>query len=1034
MKYYILSILFVCFSASNIKAQRTTVFTEANASYKKGLEFFEQGVFAQAQKEFKIAAEKLDPLEDEPSRLLRLQARLFFAKSAIMNEDPEGEKLILEFTKTYKPDPIATQAVIEIADYYYNKKEYDKALSFFQMIDQSGLTREERGSLRFKQGYCYFVKKDFKKARTAFYPMKDEKTDFFFPINYYYGLTAFYEGDYNEAVNSFKKLETSKKYQKFIPYYLCQIYFAQKKYDELIKYGSAKFNESEVNDKKELGLLVGQAYYEKKMYTEALPYLEFYAQGSPKMRENDFYQLAYTQYKAGFYAKAAENFEQLTQTKNALGQNALFCLSDCYLRLDNKQSARSAFRKTADLDFDKNLKEEALFNFSKLSYELKNDREAIETLETFQPSSKFYNDAQNLMGTIFQETKDYENAIKIMDGLKTKTPKIQEAYQKVALLKGMQLISIGDDSRADEFLTKSLNFPIDGGYKSQALYWKADIAHKNKQYDISNDYLNKYATSSRTTNNIPEESSPAMASYLAGYNYFKQKQYGSALNNFEDAINKIKRTNVKNETIKQTILPDASLRAGDCYLSKNNYNSASKYYNEVIDNKYNGYVYAIFQSAIIKGLKGKKYDKAVDLQTLIEDYPKNEYADEALFELGGTYQELNENEKAKKALKTLVTDYKNKSDLINKGLLRLALIYYNQGDSKTAIDYYKQVLDNNPTKKESADALAALEEIYVKDLGQPDEYFAIRAKTGYSVSEASKDSVNFQVAESQYENGNYDKAVLSYTNYINKYPKGFNVVVAYFHRGESYFQLKDYKNAAPDLEFALQAKNSSFREKCLGKLGFIAYSIDKNYRASYDYFTQLEELTTADNVKFEAQIGAMQSAYKNADIQAVKTFASKVSKNPKASKSQVANASFYLGKIEFDGENYSAAIPYLEKVSANLDNETAAEARYLTAESYFELKNLDKAEQICINSNKESAGFDYWIARSVILLSDINVERDDLLNARAALEAVIDNYSNDKELVNIAQQKLNALEKKEQSKNRIRSDKSGQNFELQNDK
>lgn len=1034
MQRTILTLISLLISIVFSYSQRTSVYTEANISYKRGLDFFEQGVFSQAQKEFKIAAEKLDPLEDEPSRLLKLQSRLFFAKSAIMNDDPEGEKLILEFTKTYKPDPIATQAVIDIADYYYNKKEYDKALNFFQMIDQSGLTREERGALRFKQGYCYFVRKDFKKARTAFYPMKDEKTDFFFPINYYYGLTAFYEGDYNEAVNSFKKLESSKKYQKFIPYYLCQIYFAQKKYDELIKYGSGKFNESDVNDKKEMGLLIGQAYYEKKMYSESLPYLEFYAQGSPKMREQDFYQLAYAQYKSGYHEKAAENFEQLQQSKNMLGQNALFCLGDCYLKLNNKQSARSAFQKASELDFDKTLKEEASFNYAKLSYELKDDREAIETLQGFQSSSKFYNEAQNLMGTIFQNTKDYENAIKIIDGMKNKTPKIQEAYQKVSLFKGLQLISNGDDVRAEDFLTRSLNYPIDAGFKSQALFWKADIAHRKKSFESSNDFLNKYAASSRSSNSIPDESSPAMASYLAGYNYFKLKQYGNALTNFEDAINKIKRSGIKNESILQTILPDALLRAGDCNLSKNNYSGAAKYYNESIDNKYNGFVYAIFQSAIIKGLKGKKYDKAVDLQTLIEDYPKNEYADEALFELGSTYQELNENEKAKTALKTLTNDYKGKSDLINKGFLKLGLIYYNQGDSKNAIEYYKQVLNNSPTKKESSDALAALEEIYVKDLGQPDEFFAIKTKTGYNVSEASKDSVVYQVAESQYENGNYDKAVLSYTNYINKFPNGFNILMAYYHRGESYFQLKDYTNAAPDLEYVLKAKNSTYKEKCLGKLGFIAYNINKNYREAYDYFTQLEEITSADNVKFEAQIGAMQSAYKNADLSAVKTYASKVTKNPKASKTQAANASFYLGKIEFDEENYSGAIPYLEKVSATLDNEAGAEARYLTAESYFQLKNLDKAEEICINSNKESAGFDYWIARSVILLSDINVEKGDLLNARAALEAVIDNYSTDKELVNMAQNRLNQLEKKEQLKNRIKSEKAGQNLELQNDK
>jgi hypothetical protein len=42
----------------------------------------------------------------------------------------------------------------------------------------------------------------------------------------------------------------------------------------------------------------------------------------------------------------------------------------------------------------------------------------------------------------------------------------------------------------------------------------------------------------------------------------------------------------------------------------------------------------------------------------------------------------------------------------------------------------------------------------------------------------------------------------------------------------------------------------------------------------------------------------------------------------------------------------------------------------------------------------------------VILLSDIFLEQGDLYNARAALEALLDNYSEDAQLVAEAQQKL----------------------------
>ena len=63
-----------------------------------------------------------------------------------------------------------------------------------------------------------------------------------------------------------------------------------------------------------------------------------------------------------------------------------------------------------------------------------------------------------------------------------------------------------------------------------------------------------------------------------------------------------------------------------------------------------------------------------------------------------------------------------------------------------------------------------------------------------------------------------------------------------------------------------------------------------------------------------------------------------------------------------------------------------------------------------INANRESSGYPYWVARSVILLSDILAEKGDLYNARAALEALLENYNEDPELVQTARTKLEQLE------------------------
>lgn len=141
--------------------------------------------------------------------------------------------------------------------------------------------------------------------------------------------------------------------------------------------------------------------------------------------------------------------------------------------------------------------------------------------------------------------------------------------------------------------------------------------------------------------------------------------------------------------------------------------------------------------------------------------------------------------------------------------------------------------------------------------------------------------------------------------------------------------------------------------------------------------------------------------------------------NPSANQGQIATANFYLGKVAFDRKEYDNAMTAFNRVIQTSDNEQTAEARYLVAYIYYLKRNLEKAQEITINANKESSAYPYWVAKSVILLSDILAEKGDLYNARAALEALLENYNEDAELVKQAQTKLNQLNQQIQKGSRL---------------
>ena len=266
LKNLLLTAAFVAATTATLSAQKTAVFTEANAHYKQGIDFYDKGLFALAQQEFAMSLQLLRPVAEPESKLIAGQAELYLAKAAIRTDQPNAETLMLDFVRNYSPDPLATQSLFEVGTYYYDKKDYKKASQYLAKVPMGDLTPNQRVEAAFKKGYSFFVQKQFPQAKAEFIKVKDIQGDYYAPANYYYGMTAFFDKNFEEAIRSFQRIEKTKQYEKAIPYTLTQIYFAQKDFKKVISYGTPYANSGTVNNVKELNQLVGQAYFEQKDY------------------------------------------------------------------------------------------------------------------------------------------------------------------------------------------------------------------------------------------------------------------------------------------------------------------------------------------------------------------------------------------------------------------------------------------------------------------------------------------------------------------------------------------------------------------------------------------------------------------------------------------------------------------------------------------------------------------------------------------------------------------------------------------------
>jgi len=363
-----------------LTAQKTSVFTEKTAEFERGLDLYDQGIYGAAFSAFEHSS-KIDDANNDPKvTLLTAKSKLMMGKSSVRIGKPDAEMVMLTYFRQNQPDALAYEAVMDLGNYYYSRKNYDEAISFYAMIDPTTLSDEQKSEIKFKQGYAQFFKKKYPEAKSSFGAIKNIKNKYYDQANYYYGLSCYYTDDFDNAVAAFKLLTQSKRYKSVVPAHICQILLAQKKYDELIAFVEPLLGDSDIKKQPELRQMLGQAYFGKGDYEKALPYLEEYTENTSKKTNEDYFRLGVSQYKIKEYNKAVTNLKALEGDNTEMGMYAMFYSGDAYLKLNDKNAARNAFQKASTKDYDKQVVEESLFNYAKLSIELGYDKEALTTL------------------------------------------------------------------------------------------------------------------------------------------------------------------------------------------------------------------------------------------------------------------------------------------------------------------------------------------------------------------------------------------------------------------------------------------------------------------------------------------------------------------------------------------------------------------------------------------------------------------------------------------------------------------------------
>lgn len=951
---------------------------QSDERFRKAVDLYNRGLYESAGMEFDKLQENYRGVKSS----FTSEIEAYLTLIAILGSKPDLHTRYRLMEERWPDSHHMSDIRLKYGSYLFNTEKYSDAFEVFSLINISDLTRSQINEFNFKSGYANFRTGNTVEALSRFSQiMKGSTNNYTNPAIYYTAHIHYMNRNFDKAVDMFRKIGQDPRFSLLSRYYILESKFMLKDYRYVTENGTELYDILEGELKSKCARVVSEAFFALNDTERAEFYFEKYSFDNKNLSRKDIYYagiLSYTQRK---FSEAIEILKQVVTEDDSLTQNASYHMGKCYIEMKNKFEALNSFRIASDGSFDKAIKEDALFNYAKLSFDLNSDITKFRKyLDTYSPTEEKFNEIQNYIATSYLLKQDYKSAIEVLRSIKNPSAKDIANIQKATFLRGMQLINLGAYRDAIPVFELSLaNGTYNNNLYNVTQFWLAEAFYRNNQFQRSVDINLNLAL--RNTN-FKGNKEYATSLYNLAYGYFK-------LGNFEQAENWFQRyLNLPRGEV--LYVDEARTRLGDCQFMQRKYEQAIENFSLVNQNNKVLKNYADYQTSIALGLKGDDAAKAGMLKSLIAEGVNNTLYPEVLYELGRTLIQTGDNSGAEFYLKELSEKFQN-SHYYPKALLELGLINLNKGQESIAIEFYKKILTTNPQSPEAQSAVAGLENIY-KDQGRAEEFLAYLDGLGMSQTKtvSERELIVFSSAEKLFLSGNFSGAVSSLVSFLKNYPNGGKSAQAWFYLGESYLKTSKPELALDAFMEVMKIGEESFTELATLNYARVSYQL-QNYQHAANAYSTLTRIAKLENNRSEAIIGLMNSLfmdgqYQNAIAEAEKAMQTNPSENDRLRIRYISGKSYFLL-----GER-SKALPFLTDISRNKMTPEGAECAYLIISDHFDKGDFAKVERDVYAFADSGTPQSYWLAKSFILLGDTFAERENWEQAEATYKSIIESY------------------------------------------
>lgn len=999
--YFLLSIGFL-FLSLPVSAQRTLSFTEPDAHLRNGLELFEKNNYAAARYEFgqylerRVLADNLHstpgtPTADQNS----VTAEYYIALTSLYSDEPGGEVLVDRFVKNHSEHPKAGQLYGDLGTYYYNKEDYNRAIGFLEKAVSGNGSAAQKTAITYQLALSYYNTQDLKKALPLLNELKQTADVTIAPsASYYAGVINYRNNNFTEAVADFKRAGADSRYQNDIPNWIAQALYQQKRYDELVAYTEPLLRQGG-NSLSEVALFTAEVYYRQGQYAKALPlYKRYMAVKGGQAPAAIKFRYGQSLFKTGDYASAITQLKPVAGGRDTTAQYAAYTLGIAYLQTQNSAYALTAFDQAARLSFNKAIQEEATFNHAKLQLDVNNGSAAVKELNDFNkkyPDSAFENEANELLSESYLASNNYPAAIAYIESLKRRTPKINATYQRLTYNQGV------NDYNADRYdvairnFDKSLQVQADADLRTSAQFWKAESLSALKRYD---DAIPLYSQ-------VRSGENGEKSLYALGYAYYNKKDYGRALTFFQNYL--------KTTPEDKASALDAVVRIADSYFAGKQYNEALRFYEQTIAQNRVDREYASYQKGLILSYVGRDTEAKAQFDQIQRQNPNSRYADEALFQAANVDFERGAYQAAITGFSRLIRD-KPQSALLPQTLLKRAVAYDNLQQYDLAVADYKRILDEFGSTTYAQSALLGLQNS-LNDAGRPEEFNqALGQYKKGNPGSSDVEKVEFDNAKNIYGTEKYPQAIQALLAFMQEYPGSPNTSEARYYVAESYNRTGDAANALRYYALVITDGKSDFVVRSATRAAELERT-QKNYPGAVRNYQFVLSRANGKADQVAAQLGLMDTylAYSKPDSAAV--FAREVLSAGNVVPGAQNRAQLALGKVALQKNDLKTAQTEFERTIALAKDVNGAEAQYRIGQLQYQQKKYKESIATLLRFNELFADFDYWKGKAFLLVADNNIALDEVAQARAVLNSIIENAGID-EIVAEAKQKIADLDAK----------------------